>query len=300
MASALPETLSSMATLAPRPRKALAQYWLKRDDLLQKIVQAAQLQPTDSVLEIGPGTGQLTRHLLPRVQGLLAVELDGQLVQFLQKKYGHYSHFWLVQADILTFNLRATLDQNPGFPPPNKVVANIPYHITGPLLKYLVGSPARPWPWPFQRVVLLVQKEVAQRLTAQPGSKIFGSLSVLLQYVAHCEWVCDVPSDAFYPRPQVDSAVICLTPRQPEPAATHPRRFEQWVRQGFSQRRKMLRNTLPIDRAILIPILERLGYPDTVRAEAISATDWVRLCNELHNQLSDETQVHHPKVQAES
>lgn len=289
-----------MATRAPRPRKALAQYWLQRDDLLQRIVQAAQLQPTDSVLEIGPGTGQLTRHLLPRVQGLLAVELDAQLVQFLHKKYGHHEHFWLVQADILRFNLPAALAHNPQFPTPNKVVANIPYHITGPLLRYLVGTPSRPWPWPWQRVVLLVQKEVAQRLTAAPGSKIFGSLSVFLQYLAHCTWVCDVPADAFYPRPQVDSAVICLTPRSPDPVALYPRRFEQWVRQGFSQRRKMLRNTLPLDRSLLLSALEQLGYPNTVRAEAISAADWVRLCNALGEQLADETQIHHPKVQAES
>ncbi|MEN9218919.1 MAG: 16S rRNA (adenine(1518)-N(6)/adenine(1519)-N(6))-dimethyltransferase RsmA [Gloeomargarita sp. DG_2_bins_126] len=285
--------------MTPRPRKSLAQYWLKREDILQKIVQVAELKPTDSVLEIGPGTGRLTRYLLPRVKGLLAVELDAELVEFLQKKYGQHPHFWLMQGDILTCDLRAGLGQNPHFPPPNKVVANIPYNITGPLLAYLVGSPSRPWPWPFERLVLLVQKEVAQRLTAAPGSKIFGALSVRMQYMANCTWVCDVPASAFYPRPQVDSAVICLTPRVPEPVALSPRQFEQWVQQGFRQRRKMLRNTLPLERERLRGILRQLGYPDSVRAEAISAPDWVRLCNALGEQLPDEAQIHHTEVKTE-
>ncbi len=287
----------------PRPRKSLAQYWLKREDILQKIVQAAELKATDSVLEIGPGTGNLTRYLLPQVQGLLAVELDQKLVSFLHKKYGHHPHFWLMQKDILTLDLPAELRQNPTFPPPNKVVANIPYHITGPLLRYLLGSPSHPWPWPFARVVLLVQKEVAQRLTAGPGSKIFGALSVRIQYLAHCTWVCDVPASAFHPRPQVDSAVVCLTPRTPDPVAREPRRFEQWVQQGFRQRRKMLRNALPVAPELLTPILTQLGYPATVRAEAISAGDWVRLCNELSvrlcEQLPDKSQINDAKVQTE-
>ncbi|MEN9216056.1 MAG: 16S rRNA (adenine(1518)-N(6)/adenine(1519)-N(6))-dimethyltransferase RsmA [Gloeomargarita sp. HHBFW_bins_162] len=285
--------------MTPRPRKALAQYWLKRDDILQKIVQAADLKPTDSVLEIGPGTGRLTQYLLPQVQGLMAVELDAQLVKFLQKKYGQHPHFWLIQRDILALDLPAELRKNPQFPPPQKVVANIPYNITGPLLNSLVGSPSRPWPWPFERLVLLVQKEVAQRLTADPGSKIFGALSVRMQYIAHCSWVCDVPASAFHPQPQVDSAVICLTPRIPEPVAVMPRRFEQWVQQGFSQRRKMLRNALPIEREILTPVLLKLGYPDTVRAEAISAPDWVQLCNWLCEQLPNEPQIHNPEVETE-
>ncbi|MEN9213623.1 MAG: 16S rRNA (adenine(1518)-N(6)/adenine(1519)-N(6))-dimethyltransferase RsmA [Gloeomargarita sp. DG02_3_bins_56] len=285
--------------MTPRPRKALAQYWLKREDILQKIVQVAELKPTDSVLEIGPGTGRLTEYLLPRVQGVLAVELDVELVKFLQKKYGHHPHFWLRQSDILTFDLPAALRQNPQFPPPNKVVANIPYNITGPLLAYLVGSPSRPWPWPFERLVLLVQKEVAERLTAAPGSKRFGALSVRMQYMAHCTWVCDVPASAFHPRPQVDSAVIGLTPRVPQPVAVSPRQFEQWVQQGFSQRRKMLRNTLPLAREIVGAILLKLGYPDSVRAEAISAPDWVHLCNALGEQLPDKAQIHHTEVETE-
>jgi 16S rRNA (adenine1518-N6/adenine1519-N6)-dimethyltransferase len=303
MANAIPGIVVPMATMTPRPRKSLAQYWLKREDILQKIVQAAALNPADSVLEIGPGTGNLTRYLLPQVQGLLAVELDSKLVQFLRKKYGHHSHFWLVEKDILTLDLQAQLQQNPTFPPPNKVVANIPYHITGALLRHLLGSPSRPWPWPFQRVVLLVQKEVAQRLTASPGSKIFGALSVRIQYLAHCTWVCDVPASAFHPRPQVDSAVICLTPRIPDPVAREPRRFEQWVQQGFSQRRKMLRNALSVAPELLIPILDQLGYPATVRAEAISASDWVRLCNYLCDacgkQLANKPQIHNAKMQTE-
>jgi 16S rRNA (adenine1518-N6/adenine1519-N6)-dimethyltransferase len=288
-----------VATMTPRPRKSFAQYWLKREDILQKIVQAAELKPTDSVLEIGPGTGNLTRYLLPQVGGLLAVELDRDLAHFLQKKYGHHPHFWLISSDILALDLRAECAKNPPFPPPNKVVANIPYNITGPLLAQLVGSPSRPWPWPFVRLVLLVQKEVAQRLTAKPGGKIFGALSVRMQYIAHCAWVCDVPASAFYPRPRVDSAVICITPRTPDPAAIAPRRFEQWVQQGFSQRRKMLRNNLPVAPEILAPVLVQLGYPETVRAEAISSPDWVRLGNYLCEQLPDEAQIHQAEVETE-
>ena len=269
--------------MEPRPRKQFAQHWLKSEKALNQIVQAAEVTNRDRVLEIGPGTGILTRRLLPLAQSIVAVEIDRDLCQLLTKQLGRDNKFLLLQGDILSLDLPALLAPFPTFQKLNKVVANIPYNITGPILEKLLGTITNPATEPFDSIVLLVQKEVAARLYAQPESKAFGALSVRVQYLAECELICPVSAEYFYPPPKVDSAVVRLRPRQLLPATRDPSRLEALVKMGFAAKRKMLRNNLQgiVDRDRLTQLLEQLKVNPQARAEDLSVAQWVALANEL-------------------
>ncbi|MEO1134717.1 MAG: 16S rRNA (adenine(1518)-N(6)/adenine(1519)-N(6))-dimethyltransferase RsmA [Cyanobacteria bacterium J06639_1] len=237
----------------PRPRKRFAQHWLKDASVHRAIVAAAGFEGREGtkVLEIGPGTGQLTRRLLAAGAEVTAVELDRDLCNLLRKQFEDEARFHLVEADFLKTSLPEAIDL---------LVANIPYNITSPILEKVLGSPERPVEH-FQRIVLLVQKEIALRLQAKPGSKAYGAMSVRAQYLADCQLVCDVPPSAFKPPPKVMSAVISLSPRRIQPPAADPHWFALLVRQGFATRRKMLRNVLRslVDRDAVSEALESLG-----------------------------------------
>ncbi|NES74231.1 MAG: 16S rRNA (adenine(1518)-N(6)/adenine(1519)-N(6))-dimethyltransferase, partial [Okeania sp. SIO2D1] len=184
---------------------------------------------------------------------------------------------------ILELDWQAHLQAWSKFQHPNKVVANIPYNITGPILAQLLGKISQPVSQKFTTIVLLVQKEIAQSLTAKAGSRNFGLLSVRVGYLANCELICPVPAKAFYPPPKVDSAVIRLTPRKIEHPACNPKQLETLLKMGFSSKRKMLRNNLkaiiPSDR--LSQLLEKLEINSQARAEDLSVRDWVNLSNNL-------------------
>lgn len=273
----------------PQPRKKFAQHWLNSEQALNQIVTAASLSPTDRILEIGPGTGNLTRQLLPLVQSLLAVELDRDLCRYLVQKFGQKDNFLLLQGDFLSLDLEGEIRAFSAFQNPKKVVANIPYNITGPILEKLLGTISQPAPNPYDLIVLLVQKEVAERLYAKPGSKAFGALSVKVQYLASCELIAHVPAKAFHPAPKVDSAIVRLRPQTPEIAADNPRLLDNLLKMGFSSKRKMLRNNLAgvIEREELTKILENLNLNPQFRAEDLSVTDWVTLSN-IINQRNQE------------
>ncbi len=271
-----------------RPRKSFGQHWLKSEKALDAIMKAAECRQSDRILEIGPGTGILTRRLLPHVQSLVAVEIDLDLCKQLAKQLGKRNNFLLLQGDFLTLDLPSHVAEFTNFQKPNKVVANIPYNITGPIIEKLLGTIAHPNPEPYDSIVLLVQKEVAERLYAKPGSRTFGALSVRVQYLADCEFICTVPSGAFYPPPKVDSAVVRLCPRQIETSAFDPRRLENLVRLGFGAKRKMLRNNLQsiVERDQLSHLLEQLEINPQVRAEDLSVQQWVTLANLLTTDTS--------------
>ena len=221
-------------------RKRFGQHWLRDDSVLQRIVAAADLQTSDRVLEVGPGRGALTERLLSaQVAAVHAIELDRDLVVGLKDRFAADHRFTLRQGDVL----ETPLDLEDGRIA-DKVVANIPYNITGPLLERLVGRLDRPVDPPYQRLVLLVQKEVAERIRARPGQSSFSALSVRMQLLARCRSVCPVPPRCFQPPPKVQSEVICL---EPLPASerlekTLAARVESLLKQAFLARRKMLRN----------------------------------------------------------
>jgi 16S rRNA (adenine1518-N6/adenine1519-N6)-dimethyltransferase len=271
----------------PSPRKRFGQHWLKNQVVLDQIVAAAELddddglQPNggDRILEIGPGTGLLTQKLLPLAAAVTAVEIDRDLCQLLARKFQAHDNFLLLQDSILSVDLDAVLSQHPKFAHPNKVVANIPYNITGPILELVLGSLAKPRQPAFENIVLLLQKEVAERLTAQSGSKVFGAMSIRTQYLAACEYICHVPNTAFKPRPKVDSAVVRLRPRPYPHPTDNPRWLETLVKLGFASRRKMLHNNLKsiVARDPLTAVLEKIGVSPLARAEDLSVAQWVSL-----------------------
>ncbi|MEL7418056.1 MAG: 16S rRNA (adenine(1518)-N(6)/adenine(1519)-N(6))-dimethyltransferase RsmA [Cyanobacteria bacterium J06629_2] len=266
-----------------RPRKQFGQHWLKDEDILAQIILAAELRASDRVLEIGPGTGNLTTKLLSQVSALVSVEIDRDLCKKLVHKYGELENFLLIQNDFLKSDLPPFLQDFPRFQNPNKVVANIPYNITGPIIAKLLGKIGAPAPQQFESIVLLVQKEVGDRLVATPGTKAYGALSIRVQYLASCKLICDVPARSFYPPPKVDSVVIRLRPRQLAQPATNPKQLATLIKLGFASRRKMLRNNLKslIKIAELTTVLEKLNFNPQCRAEDLSLEEWILLSNKL-------------------
>jgi 16S rRNA (adenine1518-N6/adenine1519-N6)-dimethyltransferase len=261
----------------PQPRKRFAQHWLQDVSVHTAIVAAAELPspppPDLTILEIGPGRGQLTEHLLQTGAQVIAVELDRDLCQHLHQTLGSHPRFQLIEADFLRMRIpaQATL-----------LVANIPYNITSPILSKVLGSPEQPVTQ-FQRIVLLLQREVAERLQAQPGSKTYGAMSVRIQYLADCELIQIVPPQAFYPKPKVDSAVIRLHPRPWPLQAEDPRWFSTLVQQGFATRRKKLVNCLQslVDKPNVLEVLTHLHLDPNCRAEQLGLNDWIHLSNHL-------------------
>ncbi|MEO1622081.1 MAG: 16S rRNA (adenine(1518)-N(6)/adenine(1519)-N(6))-dimethyltransferase RsmA [Cyanobacteria bacterium J06632_3] len=273
-----------------RARKRFGQHWLRSDQVLNQIVAAGELVDSDRVLEIGPGQGALTQRLLDAQAHVLAVEIDRDLCLQLSDQFIAFmasGHFRLIESDFLKINFeQALIDLE--LDRPNKVVANIPYYITAPILEKLLGTMVRPNPRPFENIVLLVQKEISDRLCAVPGTKANGALTIRAQYLADCEEICPVPPSAFKPAPKVESAVIRLKPRPFPTPAQDPARLSQIVKLGFAQKRKMLRNNLQslIDRDTLSQILETLAINPQTRAEGLSVTNWVNLSDAIGNTLN--------------
>jgi 16S rRNA (adenine1518-N6/adenine1519-N6)-dimethyltransferase len=262
------------------PRKRFGQHWLQNDKILDQIVSAAELKSDEIILEIGPGKGALTR-LLVNLARVLAVEIDRDLCTFLVKKFGNNDNFLLLQGDILSLDINQLIANFPRFQYPTKVVANIPYNITGPILEKLLGTISKPAESQYKSIVLLIQKEVGDRLTAKPGSRDFGALTVRVQYLADCELICDVPAKCFYPPPKVDSVVVKLTPRNVATPANDPKLLETLVKVGFSSKRKMLKNNLKrlIDIEKLEDLLTELNIKHEARGEELGLIDWVSLSN---------------------
>jgi 16S rRNA (adenine1518-N6/adenine1519-N6)-dimethyltransferase len=280
-----------------KTKKQFGQHWLRNEQVLDRIITAAKIAPTDRILEIGPGTGILTRRLISAASAVVAVEIDRDLCALLVKKLGNVENFLLLENDFLSLDVDSVLNDFPKFQNANKVVANIPYNITGPILEKLLGNIVRPAQQPFDSIVLLVQKEVGDRLYAKPSTKAFGALSIRVQYLAHCELICPVPARDFSPPPKVDSAVIRLTPRKlsiaegrseiEEPSS--PKVLDSLVRLGFGSRRKMLRNNLQgaIDREALTELLISMNINTEARAEDLSVEQWIHLSNLVDNRKID-------------
>ncbi|MBR8829740.1 MAG: Ribosomal RNA small subunit methyltransferase A [Chroococcopsis gigantea SAG 12.99] len=266
-----------------RPRKHFGQHWLKSEIVLEQIVDAARIEKNDRILEIGPGTGILTKRLLECSEGVTAVEIDRDLCERLARSLGKKSNFLLLQGDFLTLDLEQCLEKFPAFRPLNKVVANIPYNITSPILEKLLGSIVQPQRTTYESIVLLIQKEVAGRLCAIPSTKAYGALSIRIQYLAAVEWICDVSSRAFSPPPEVDSAVVRLTPRTYPKPLPNPKKLNTLIDLGFASRRKMLRNNLKsqVDPEKLSQILEQLNINPLSRAEDLSLDQWIDLCHQI-------------------
>ncbi|NLY89046.1 MAG: ribosomal RNA small subunit methyltransferase A [Firmicutes bacterium] len=221
-----------------KPQKRLGQNFLVDKNVLQKITAAAGVTPADSVLEVGAGVGALTKILAEKAGMVTAVEKDRSLAPVLREVLGQRENLRLLFTDILRVDLQA-LFGNERSHANLKVVANIPYYITSPLLFYLLESGIN-----WSLLVFLVQKEVAERIAAVPGSKKYGALTVGVQYHAEVELLGTVPPSVFFPRPQVSSAILRLVPRKKEGSVETERLFKLLVRTVFNARRKTLANAL--------------------------------------------------------
>ena len=251
-------------------RKRFGQNFLVSPGIIHKIVDAIAPHPGDTVVEIGPGLGAITEPLLERIDHLQVVEIDRDLIARLQQRFVP-GRLTVHEGDALKFDFGSLKGSGP-----LKIVGNLPYNISSPLLFHLVAFAPLVHDMHF-----MLQKEVVDRMVADPGTKDFGRLSVMLQYHYHMERLFVVPPGAFNPAPKVDSAIVRMIPRKlgAGETAKDPALFARVVTAAFSQRRKMLRNTLRelIDEAGLVA----LGITPTARAEDIAVADYVRLANSL-------------------
>jgi 16S rRNA (adenine1518-N6/adenine1519-N6)-dimethyltransferase len=257
-----------------RPKKSLGQNWLVDESALARIAAAAQLCRQDTVLEIGPGLGSLTRHLAESAGRVVAVELDAALIPPLRRVLAGYSNVSIVQGDILQY-LPESLELSERY----KVVANLPYYITSAVIRHLLEADIQP-----ALIVLTVQSEVAQRITAAPGK--MSLLAVSVQFYGRPSIAAHIKAGSFYPVPQVDSAVVRIEPYD-RPAVDVADRdgFFAVVKAGFSQKRKQLHNALAAGLARpqieIATALDHAGVDGRRRAETLTLSEWASLAQAL-------------------
>lgn len=263
-------------------KKKFGQNFLTNDQVLDDICDAAEITKEDFVLEIGPGIGTLTQVLSERAGHVLAVELDSKLLPILDDTLAFCRNTEVLNQDILKVDLdQIAEEKNQGRP--FKVVANLPYYITTPILLQLLTGHA-----PVESITVMVQKEVAERMQAGPGSKDYGALSLAIQYYTDPEYICTVTPDNFIPRPKVDSAVITLRIRkEPKVLARDEKLLFELIRAAFSQRRKTLLNSLSnarisdISKEDVRQALLAMGLDEGIRGEKLSLEDFSRLSDLL-------------------
>ena len=261
-----------------KPKKGLGQNFLVSEGALRRIVAAADLEPGDVVLEVGPGLGTLTRLLAQQAKRIIAVELDRRLVDILSQTLADFPNVEIVQGDILEMEPGGPgklSDLSPGY----KVVANLPYYITSAVLRHLLTARVKP-----QLIVVTVQREVAQRMIASPGQ--MGLLSVSVQFYGRPRIVARIPAGAFYPVPKVNSAVVRIDlDESPTVAVADVDRFFEVVRAGFGQKRKQLRNALAqglsLPASTVVEALRRADVDEKRRAQTLSLEEWARVMQEM-------------------
>lgn len=263
-------------------QKKFGQNFLIDPHVLDKIIAAAGITKDDFVLEIGPGIGTMTQYLAEAAREVTAVEIDRNLIPILEETLAEYDNVTVINQDILKLDLEALAQEKNGGRP-IKVVANLPYYITTPIIMGLYESGV-----PVSSITVMVQKEVALRMQAGPGSKDYGALSLAVQYYASPYIAANVPPNCFMPRPNVGSAVIHLaTYENPPVEVQDERQMFALIRASFNQRRKTLLNglknssELPFSKEELLNAFEELGWKDTVRGEALTLAEFAKLSDTL-------------------
>ncbi|MGB4834119.1 MAG: 16S rRNA (adenine(1518)-N(6)/adenine(1519)-N(6))-dimethyltransferase RsmA [Candidatus Moraniibacteriota bacterium] len=263
--------------MSVKAKKSLGQNFLKDESIIERILAVAEIGPEDRVFEIGPGTGVLTKVLDSRAKQVVAMELDHQLVERLETHFKASEGVSILEGNILDANLHEILTHAGYESGQYKVVANIPYYITAPIIRTLLSLQSRP-----QSLTLMVQKEVAERLTAEPGA--MSLLSLMAQYYSDVHIAFTVPKEAFDPVPKVDSAVVQLVPKRSFDSE-EDRKFFRIARAGFAARRKTLANnlasSLKIEKSAVEAVLATSGLRLDIRAQALSVSDWEALRSKL-------------------
>ncbi len=267
-------------------QKKYGQNFLVDTHVLEKIMDAAQITGEDCVVEIGPGIGTMTQYLAERAGSVVAVEIDKNLIPILQETLSEYDNVTIINEDILKVDLNRIVEEKNGGRPV-KVVANLPYYITTPIIMGLFENHV-----PLQSITIMVQKEVADRMQVGPGTKDYGALSLAVQYYAKPEIVAIVPPNCFIPRPGVASAVIRLTRYEEPPVQVRDEAFLfALIRASFNQRRKTLANglsnaqNLSLTREQVTEALESMGLSPTVRGEALTLSQFAALSELLKGNI---------------
>ena len=269
-------------------QKKYGQNFLISPDILEEIMEAAQITKDDFVLEIGPGIGTMTQYLCEAAGAVVAVEIDTNLIPILKDTLSEYNNVEVLNEDILKVDIAKLAEEKNGGKP-IKVVANLPYYITTPIIMGLFESHV-----PIDSITIMVQKEVADRMKEGPGSKEYGALSLAVQYYAEPEIVVNVPPSCFMPQPKVGSAVIRLTRHEKTPVfAKSEKLLFQVIRASFNQRRKTLANGLSnfgacsLKKEELQECIMELGVPANIRGEALSLEQFAKLSNIIYDRQQE-------------
>jgi len=274
--SLLAQTKRRLRRFDLKARKGLGQHFLIDREVLEAIVSAAELKPSDVVLEIGPGLGILTGELAQKAGRVIAVELDDKLAALLKQTLASLDNVTIINDDVLKIAPQDLLEKQTG--PGYKVVANLPYYITSPVLRHFLEASAKP-----QTMIVMVQKEVAEAISAKPGD--MSLLSVSVQYYAEPKIISLVPAQCFYPAPKVDSAIVKIDVYPKPKVAVDEAGFFAVVRAGFAAPRKQIANSLAqgLDRAKaeVLPLLKEAGIAQQRRAETLTIEEWAGLWRSL-------------------
>ena len=270
-------------------KKSFGQNFLTDLNVLKNIVEAADITANDNVIEIGPGIGALTEQLAQAAGEVLALEIDQDLIPVLKEVLSPYDNVKVINQDVLQANLPELIKKEFKDPSrPIKVVANLPYYITSPILMNLLASPVE-----WATICVMMQKEVAQRLTAKPGTKQYGALTLAIEYQMQAKIAFDVSRKVFVPAPNVDSAIVVLTPRT-NPLPVQPfdkQKLFGFIRGCFAHRRKSLWNNLqsvigkdPVVKEKMTAVLTQLDISPQIRPEKLTLEQFIELANALHQQ----------------
>lgn len=270
-------------------QKKFGQNFLIDEHVLDKIIRAAEITKDNYVLEIGPGIGTMTQYLACAAREVTAVEIDRALIPILEDTLKEYDNVSIINEDILKVDIAALAKEKNGGRP-IKVVANLPYYITTPIIMGLFESHV-----PLESITVMVQKEVADRMQVGPGTKDYGALSLAVQYYAEPYIVANVPPNCFMPRPAVGSAVIRLTRHQKPPVEVMDEKLMfRLIRASFNQRRKTLANGLKnsgelnLSKEVITAAIEKLGKGSSVRGEALDLEEFARLTNIIKEEMEHE------------
>lgn len=274
------ETIAVLQKYQFNFQKKFGQNFLIDTRVLEKIMDAAEAGPEDCILEIGPGIGTMTQMLAERARKVIAVEIDNNLIPILQDTLQAYDNVKIIHNDILKLDLKQLVqEENDGRP--IKVVANLPYYITTPIIMGLFEADV-----PLESITVMVQKEVADRMKSGPGSKDYGALSLAVQYYSRPELAANVPPNCFIPRPNVGSAVICLHRHAEPPVEVDDEKLMfSLIRASFNQRRKTMLNSLnnsqelSFNKEQITAALEAVGLKSNIRGEALTLEQFAALSN---------------------
>ena len=278
---------STLDELRVRPSKTLGQNFLHDQNLAEWIVAQVELGPGDHLVEIGPGLGALSEFAVPRCGSATLIEKDGRLADYLRDRFAGAGNVEVLHGDALEYDVRELFPRGP-----SKLLGNLPYYVTSPILFKFTAEPS-----PVCRMVMTMQRELAERLSAQPRTKAYGALTLVIQRRWTVNYLRTLPGSVFVPAPKIDSAVVALSPRDPdELPECDGVFFNTIVKQGFSQRRKQLRKMLAEYRLDWPAVAATLGITETARAEELGLAQWIGLANYIRPQNKTPAQDVHGEM----